>query len=180
MSYQPPLPPGPGPGHGYGPGFDNGPHAYHGQPTQGGPSPYGAPPAYLAMPSPTPPSAGLNPWIAGLIGVICGGVLTIIGMTVIPMILFGFLLSGPMGDEGFMGGAPSRVTVAADGSVSGTALAEALEDAQWYEDMTCPNTAQVATDVTTICEGSDGFDDLRVVVVFRGTDGRFGTADLFE
>ncbi|MFC7486374.1 hypothetical protein ACOCJ7_14100 [Knoellia sp. CPCC 206453] len=177
MSYQPPLPPGPGPGPGA--GYGPGPHAYYGQPTQGAPPPYGAHPAYLGMPSPAPQSTGLNPWIAGLIGVICGGVLTVIGMTVIPMILFGFLLGGPMGDEGFMEG-PHSVTVAADGSVSGVALADALEDGEWYEDMTCPNTATVATDVTTICEGTDGFADLRVVVVFRGTDGRFGTADLFE
>ncbi|EAP97222.1 hypothetical protein JNB_17168 [Janibacter sp. HTCC2649] len=121
----------------------------------------------------------MNPWVAGLLGAFGGVVLTVIGMTVIPMLLFGFLLSGPMGDGGFMESSPQRVTVAADGSVSGTALAEALESG-WYEDMTCPNTAEVATDVTTICEGSDGVDPMRVVVVFRGTDGRFGTADLFE
>ncbi|MEO7269254.1 MAG: hypothetical protein ABIW49_08630 [Knoellia sp.] len=123
----------------------------------------------------------MNPWVAGLLGVLAGGFLTVMGMTVIPMLLFGFLLSGPMSDEGFMEGPPpQRVEVAADGSVSGIALAEALEGAAWYEDMTCPSTAKVDTDVTTICEGNDGIDNMRVVVVFRGTDGRFGTADLFE
>ncbi len=184
MSYQPPLPPGPGPGPdpATGPGYGPGPHAYYGQPTQGAPPPYGTHPAYLGMPSPAPQSAGMNPWIAGLLGAIAGGVLTIIGTTLIPMLFFGLFMAAGSGgafDEGFIDG-PQRVTVAADGSVSGTALAQALEEAEWYEDMTCPDTAKVATDVTTICRGSDGFEDMRVVVIFEGSGGKFSTADLFE
>lgn len=169
LSYQPPLPPGPGPG---------GPHAYYGQPTQGAPPPYGVHPAYAGMPSP-PQSSGLNPWIAGLIGVFIGGFMAVVASMLIPMIFFGFLMGGPFGDEGFME-TPDRVAVAPDGSVSGVALAEVLEKSEWYEGMTCPNTAKVGTDVTTICEGSDGFEGMRVVVVFRGTDGRFAAADLYE
>ena len=73
------------------------------------------------------------------------------------------------------------VEVGADGSVGGEALAEALEDEgdYYYEDVSCPATARVATDVTTICRANDGMDDLRVVVVFEGDDGRFRTADLW-
>lgn len=101
---------------------------------------------------------------------------------VLPMIFFGIIMGGGFAegfDEGPMGG-PQRVTVSADGSVSGGALVAALEESDWYQDMTCPDTAKVATDVTTICRGRDGFEDLRVVVVFRGSDGEFSTADLFE
>ncbi|WP_353951103.1 hypothetical protein V6K52_15875 [Knoellia sp. S7-12] len=173
MSYQSPLPPGPG----HGPG----PQAYYGQGAQGGPPPYGVHPAYAGMPSPAPRSTGLNPWVAGLIGVLIGGIGAMVLSFVLPMIFFGFLMGGPFGgdfDEGFMDGS-QRVTVAADGSVSGAALADVLED-DWYEDMTCPHTAKVGTDVTTICRGSDGIEDLRVVVVFRGTDGEFTMADLYE
>lgn len=168
MSYQQP-PPGPGPG----------PYAPYGQPTQGGPPPYGAHPAYLGMPSPAPRSSGLNPWVAGLIGVFVGGIGAMVLSFLLPMLFFGLLMGGGLGEEGFPGG-PQNVTVAADGSVSGVALAEVLEEAGWYDDMTCPGTPKVATDVTTICEGDDGFADLRVVVVFQGSNGRFSTADLFE
>ena len=173
MSYQPPLTPGPGPG----------PQAYYGQATQGGPPPYGAHPAYAGMPSPATRSSGLNPWVAGLIGMLIGGIGAMALSFLLPMIFFGLFMGAGFGgafdEEGFMGG-PQRVTVAADGSVSGTALAEALEEAEWYQGMTCPDTAKVATDVSTICEGNDGFSGMRVVVVFEGTDGRFSTADLYE
>lgn len=144
--------------------------------------PYSGPPAYAGYHSPAPQSTGLNPWIAGLIGVLIGGAGAMVLSFVLPLIFFGLLTGAGFAggfDEGFIDG-PQRVTVAADGSVSGVALADALEEAEWYEAMTCPDTATVATDVTTICRGSDGFDGLRVVVVFRGSEGEFGTADLFE
>lgn len=185
MSYQPPLPPGPGPapGQGNGPGQGSGAFAPYGPPQQGAPPPYGAHPAYAGMPSPAPRSSGLNPWVAGLIGVLIGGIGAMVLSFVVPMIFFGLFMGAGFGgsfdEEGFMGG-PQRVTVAADGSVSGTALAEALEEAEWYQGVTCPDTAKVATDISTICEGTDGFSGMRVVVVFEGTDGRFSTADLYE
>ncbi|KGN33000.1 hypothetical protein N802_15520 [Knoellia sinensis KCTC 19936] len=148
-------------------------------PAQGGPPAYAGHPAYVGYPVPQPQSSGLNPWVAGLLGALAGAMLTFIGMTLLPILFFGLLMGGPMGDEGFMGPPASRVDVAPDGSVSGLALAEALEEG-YYEDVTCPNTPKVGTDVTTICDANDGFANMRVVVVFRGTDGRFGAADLFE
>lgn len=180
MSHQPPLPPGRAPAQAPGPA---GSFVPYGPPPQGGPTAYGVHPAYAAVPAPTGQSGGLNPWLAGLIGVLIGGIGAMVLSFVLPMIFFGFLMGagggGPFDEEGFMGG-PQRVTVAADGSVSGAALAAALEEAEWYEGMTCPDTARVATDVTTICRGSDGFEDLRVVVVFEGDSGEFGTADVFS
>lgn len=141
--------------------------------------PYVGPPAYLGYASPAPQSSGMNPWVAGLIGVIIGGMGAILLSFLLPLIFFGLMMGSGFDDGEFMDG-PTRVTVSSDGSVSGTALAQALDDGGWYDDMSCPDTAKVATDVTTICTGTDGFDDLRVVVVFRGTEGRFSTADLFD
>lgn len=177
MSFQPPLQPGTGPGQGPAP-FD--PYAH---PPHGVPPPYGLQPAYVGMPSPAPRSGGINPWLAGLIGVLIGGIGAMVLSVVLPMIFFGALFGGLFGPgfdegEGFMEG-PQRVAVGADGSVSGVALAEVLEEAPWYEDVTCPDTAGVATDVTTVCRGTDGFEDLRVVVVFEGSSGQFSTADVF-
>lgn len=142
-------------------------------------APYAGPPAYVQYPPAAPQSTGLNPWVAGLIGVLVGGIGAMVLSFVLPLIFFGVLMGGDFADEGFMGG-PDEVTVASDGSVSGVALAQALEGGEWYEEMTCPDTTKVATDVTTICTGSDGFDDLRVVVVFSGSGGEFATADLYE
>lgn len=167
------FPPNPG-------GYQQNPGGY--LPTPGGyhQNPYAGHPAYAGYPGPTPRSSELNPWIAALFGAMAGGFLTFLLMTLVPMLLFGFAMGGgPFGDEGFMD-TSGRVSVASDGSVTGAALAEALEDTDWYERATCPDTAKVATDATTICEANDGFEDLRVVVVFDGTDGRFATADLWE
>lgn len=170
MSYQPPLPPGPGP------------HAFYGQSTQGAPVPYGAHPAYLGMPAPAQQPSGLNPWLAGLIGAGAGALLTVMAMTLLPMLFFGLAMGGGfMDEEGFMGPPTGRVAVEPGGGVSGVALAGALEgnDDFYYEDVTCPETVRVATDVTAICSGDDGFEDLRIVVVFEGTGGQFATADLW-
>lgn len=147
-------------------------------------APYAVPPpyGYAQPPVGSPRSTGLNPWAAGAIGVVVGMGLTFIGMTVVPMLFFGLAFGGfGSFDEGFPGPPSGRVEVAADGSVGGEALAEALEDEgdYYYEDVSCPATARVATDVTTICRGNDGVDDLRIVVVFEGDDGRFRTADLW-
>lgn len=168
----PPTPAGPPPHPG---GYLPHPSAYQ--------NPYAGHPAYAVPPAPAPQPAGLNPWVAGLLGFLIGGFLTFVATMVLPMLFFGFLIGGPFGgefEEGFMGPPGGRVVVAADGSVSGVALAEELEGVAYYEDVTCPETAKVATDVTTICEGDDGFEGLRIVVVFDGTDGRFSTADLWE
>ncbi|CAN7328090.1 DUF3824 domain-containing protein [Knoellia sp. LjRoot47] len=156
---------------------------YAGPPPSGAPDPYAGPPAYVGMSAPPARGGGLNPWLAGLAGAGVGAVLTVIAMTVLPMLFFGLVLGGGfMGDEGFMGGPPTgRVAVGPDGSVTGEALAEALvrDDDFYYEEVSCPATAKVATDETTICEGNDGVEDLRIVVVFDGTDGTFATADLW-
>lgn len=155
------------------------------QPYAGGyAAPYAVPPShgYAHPPALAPRSSGLNPWAAGAIGLVVGMFLTFVGMTVLPMLFFGLAFGGfGSFEEGFPSPPSGRVEVAADGSVSGEALAEALEDEgdYYYEDVTCPATARVATDVTTICRGTDGVDDLRVVVVFDGDDGRFRTADLW-
>ena len=149
---------------------------HHGPP----PHPYAGHPAYLFPPPPARP-AGMNPWVAGLIGALVGGALTVVATMVLPMIFFGLMMgAGGVMDEEFMGPERGQVVVASDGSVSGVVLAEDLEDAPWYEDVTCPDTTAVRTDATTICSGNDGFEDLRIVVVFRGTDGEYGTADLWE
>jgi len=183
------YPPPTGPFHGAYPGTP-GP----GSPALGHPGPqspyaapyagtYAGPPAYLGMPAPAPQAHGLNPWVAGLIGAGVGAVLTVIAMTVLPMLLFGFAFGAMGGEDGFLGGPPSgRVAVQPDGTVSGESLAAALEDSDgdfFYEDVTCPATPKVATDETTICEGNDGFTDMRIVVVFDGSNGKFSTADLW-
>ncbi|MFW5469156.1 hypothetical protein ACOCJ4_03830 [Knoellia sp. CPCC 206435] len=145
------------------------------------PHPYAGHPAYGFPPPPPAPQPGLNPWVAGVIGALVGGVLTVVATTLLPMIFFGLMMgAGGFMDEGFMGPERGQVAVTADGSVSGVVLADDLEDAPWYEDVTCPDTTAVGTDVTTICSGNDGVDDLRIVVVFRGTEGEYGTADLWE
>lgn len=144
-------------------------------------SPYAGHPACLGHPASTAQPSGLNPWVAALLGGVTGAILTVIFTTVVPMLFFGLLMGGGMlGDDGFMGAPQGTVAVAPDGSVSGAALAEAVDGVAYYEDVTCPGTVKVATDATTICEADDGFEDLHVVVVFDGTDGRFSTADLWE
>ncbi|MFW5473911.1 hypothetical protein ACOCJ5_11440 [Knoellia sp. CPCC 206450] len=173
MSQQPHRPLPPGPPHPPYPGGYAAPYAV--------PPPYG----YANPPAHTPRSSGFNPWAAGAIGVAVGMLLSFLGMTLLPMLVFGLAFGGFGGfgtfEEGFSGPPPGRVVVAADGSVSGEALAEALEDENdyYYEDVSCPSTTRVATDVTTICRANDGVDDLRVVVVFEGDEGRFRTADLW-
>jgi len=115
--------------------------------------------------------------------VFIGGIGAMALTMVLPMLFFGFLTGGLFGadyDEGEVGpmDGAQRVSVAADGSVSGAVLAEVLAE-DWYEDLTCPDTPKVATDVTTICRGGGRIDDLRVVVVFRDSSGLFSTADVF-
>lgn len=122
----------------------------------------------------------MNLWLAGGLGVVIGGLLGVLLAWLLPMLFFMVLGFGAFGPVDGPMTSPSRVDVAADGSVSGEALAQALMDSGWYEDMTCPATPKVATDVTAICTGTDGFMDLRVVVVFRGDSGSFSVADLFE
>lgn len=185
MSQQYPPPTGPGPyagppHHGAGNPYAGPPHL--GPPHPGAPSPYAGPPAYLGLPAPAPQRQGFSPVLAGFLGALGGAVLTVVAMTVLPMLFFGLAMGGGFMEEGELMGPPSgRVVVEPDGGVGGVALADALEDDDdfFYEDVTCPDTTRVATDVTTICEGGDGFEELRIVVVFDGTDGRFRTADLW-
>ncbi|WP_404384739.1 hypothetical protein LL946_03265 [Knoellia locipacati] len=176
-------PPGQGAPNPYaGPPGQGAPNPYAGPPGQGAPNPYAGPAAYLGVPAAAPQRQGFSPVLAGFLGALAGACLTVIAVTVIPMLFFGLAMGGGfMEEDGFMGPPSGRVVVEPDGGVSGVVLADALEDGGdfYYEDVTCPDTARVATDVTTICDGGDGVENLRIVVVFEGSEGQFRTADLW-
>lgn len=171
MSYQPPLPPGPAPS----------PAGYYGQPTQGAPNPYAGHPAYAGMPSPAPRSSGLNPWIAASLGFLGGLLLTgLLGA------MLWVTAGGPLPWEGIDDLADDwngSVQVAADGSVPGPLLADAVLEVGgggFYEEVVCPATPRVAADVMTLCSVDDGYDTYRVVVLFLDDAGRFETTEVFS
>lgn len=170
MSYQPPLPPGPGPS----------PVTYYGQPTQGVPTQNPGYPSYLGS-TPDRQSKGLNPWVAAALGVV-GGVLL---AAVIGALLW-VATGGPLPWEGIDDMADDwtgSVQVTSDGSVSGLSLADAVLDVGgggYYEEVLCPSSPRVAADVTTVCRVDDGYDTYRVVVLFLDDAGRFETAEVFS
>lgn len=156
-------PPTSGPGHPQ--------HPYAGQ--------SGAPYAYAPTGAPIARPAGFNPWLAALLGGIVGA--TVTGL----LALFVVLSMGmPMpweGPDDWVDDWTGQVDVASDGSVLGFALADAVDEVGgggYYEEVVCPDTADVAEDVTVLCDVDDGFDRYRVVVVFLDDEGAFETAEL--
>jgi len=157
-------------------------------PFQSGPphqpyAPYAVPPAYGYAQSPmsTPGSrpAGVNPWLAALLGGLVGA--TVTGLLAL-VVFMGIGMPLPWeGPDDWVDDWTGQVDVASDGSVLGFALADAVAEVGgggYYEEVVCPDTARVAEDVTTLCDVDDGYDQYRVVVVFLDEDGAFETAEL--
>lgn len=139
--------------------------------------PYAGHPAY----APAPRRGGLNPWVAALLGALAGAVLT-----ALTGVVLWYAMGGPVPWEGIEDSAADwsgRVEVAADGSVPGMVLADAVFEVGgggFYEEVTCASTPRIAADVTTVCRVDDGYDRYRVVVLFLDGEGRFETAEFFS
>lgn len=146
-------------------------------------APYAAPPAYAYAYAPVPAGgsspSGFNPWVAGLLGGIVGA--TVTGLLAL-VVALGMGMPMPWeGPDDWVDDWTGQVDVASDGSVLGFALADAVDEVGgggYYEEVVCADTAEVAEDVTTLCDVDDGFDRYRVVVVFLDADGAFETAEL--
>lgn len=114
-----------------------------------------------------------------VIGVVLGGT-ALLG--VLLLVAFAFVVSflGPGGAGGGAGYGPMRGTLApvAGSAVSGQALADEVtrqvrDDGGYPEGVSCPATARVAQDVTTVCHGTDDGLESSFVVFFEDDTGAY-------
>lgn len=174
------APTDPHPGWSAPPSYGGAPGAYGaGRPLE----PYGpiAAPAYAGPPIEVtvaaPPAGGRG---LAVTGVVLGG-LALLGVLLLVVVVVVFTFVG-FDDESGGGGyaGPMRGTIApATGSaLTGTELAaevtrKVTDDGGEPEGITCPATAKVAQDVTTVCHGTDYGMDSAFVVFFEDAKGSY-------
>ena len=130
---------------------------------------YAGPPIEVRVSAPAAPGRGL-----AVTGVVLGG-LALLGVVVIGFFALFAVVGSFIDDPGGGGGyGPLRGTIApvTGSALTGPALADevtkqVLNDGGSPEGLTCPATAKVAQDVTTVCHGMDDGVDSAFVVFFE-------------
>ncbi|GAB2596666.1 DUF4333 domain-containing protein [Microlunatus antarcticus] len=145
-----------------------------------GPSHAYLPPAYTPSPTGVPqPGPAPDGRRLAITGVVLGG-LALLGVLLLGVYALTSTFVGSDDGDGSGGSTPIRGTIApsAGAGLDGPALAAEIarqvrDEGGDPENVTCPATAQVAQDVTTVCHGDVDGDEYAFVVFFEDAKGDY-------
>jgi hypothetical protein len=149
-------------------------------PTSYPPAPYAAAPALSQAGSAVPPvqvhvtAAAAPRGGLAVVGIVLAGLALVLALVALVVGAFLALASDPGGGYGLRG----TITPMNGRALTGPALAAEIatkvsEDGGEPEGITCPATAKVAQDVTTVCHGSDYGTSSTFVVFFEDARGAY-------
>lgn len=130
---------------------------------------YGAPPVQVNLTTPAGPGRGL-----AVAGVALAGIALVVALLALVVGGVSAFAGAPGGGYGLRG----TIAPGKGSALTGPALAEEVattvtQDGGDPEGITCPATARVAQDVTTVCHGFDFGENSTFVVFFEDDEGAY-------